>query len=60
MNTLPTENYNNYIYSSGSKKVKFIKNGKTYSRTVKVNNRGTKYVRFDGKDIPLARLKRVN
>ena len=47
----------NRVTKGGSKKVKFIKKGKTYSRTIKVNKRGTKYVRFDGKDIPISRLK---
>lgn len=55
MDKLPQDNYE----YGGSKKVTFIKDGKKNTRKVQVNKRGTKFVRFDGKDIPVSRLKLV-
>lgn len=43
----------------GANKIKFIKNGKMYTRKLQINKRGTKYVRFNNKDECISKLKIV-
>lgn len=57
--TLAQQGKNSPWGYGGSKKVTFIKAGKKNTRKVQVNKRGTKFVRFNGKDIPVSRLKLV-
>ena len=45
--------------TGGSKKVTFIKNKKKVTRVVRINKRGTQVVNYDGKLIPLSKLKLV-
>jgi len=45
--------------TGGSNKIKFIKDGKTYERTVRKNNRGTKYVIVNKQKIYVSKLKTV-
>lgn len=37
--------------------VTFVKNNKRFTRKVRTNKRGTEYVVFEGKNVPLSRLK---
>ncbi len=47
-------------YSGGSKnKITFLKDGKKVTRTVYVNKRKTKFVKYNNKEIYLSRLKLV-
>jgi hypothetical protein len=43
--------------SSKSQKVQFVKDRKTITRTVRTNERGTKYVTYNGTRIPISKLR---
>jgi hypothetical protein len=45
------------IQIGGSNKITFYKNDKRYTRVVQTNKRGTKCVKFEGKLVPVSKLK---